>query len=76
MLEQRPRSLGPTLLPAVPWLQAPPIHQEGGMYARQKQAASLSIALGVVRGRALYCSHVREPQRESLTLTRTPHLNP
>ena len=45
MLEQRPRSLVPTLLPAVPWLQAPPIHQEGGMYARQKQAASLSIAL-------------------------------
>ena len=45
MLELRPRSLVPTLLPAVPWLQAPPIHQEGGMYARQKQAASLSIAL-------------------------------
>ena len=45
MLKQRPRSLVPTLLPPVPWLQAPPIHQEGGMYARQKQAASQSIAL-------------------------------
>ena len=45
MLKQRPRSLIPTLLPPVLWLQAPPIHQEGGMYARQKQAASLSIAL-------------------------------